>query len=114
MKTYIAQWPDGTITIVDAEDKTDLFWKLDTEADPIKAKIFEVPYGDGGIHITTNLTTNKKGEPTIEFNSGEYGEELKRAKWPKGTTLKAMQQFVPETTEELTKQLCPQLGLTYK
>ena len=114
MKTYIAQWPDGTITIVDAEDKTDLFWKLDVESDPIAAKIFEAPYGDGGIHITTHLTTNKKGETTIEFNSGEYGEELKRSKWPKGTTLKAMQQLVPETTGELTKKLCPQLGITYK
>lgn len=113
MKTYIAQWPNGTITIVEAIDKTELFWKLDYEADPTLAKLFEIPYSDNGLHITTNLTTNKKGETKIEFHSGD-GEPIKRAKWPKDTTLKAMQFLVPEATEEGVRKVCPNFGITYK
>lgn len=114
MKTYIAKWPNGTISILTAEDKTDLFWKLDSEADPVEAKIFEVPTDEeGNIHITTGLF-KKKNDYVIEFQSGEYGEQIKRARWPKDTTLKAMQQLVPDATEESVKKLCPQFGITYK
>jgi hypothetical protein len=80
MKTYIAQWPDGTLTIVDAENKSDLILKLDSEADPILAKIFEIPHGERGLHITTNLLEIKDGDWRIEFDSGEYGEKPKRIK----------------------------------
>jgi len=81
MKTYIAQWPDGTISIVSAEDRADLFWKLDSEGCPACAKIFVVKgsYGDG-VHITTKLI-KKNGKHRIDFESGEHGHEIK--KFPK-------------------------------
>lgn len=81
MKTYISQWPDGTISIVSAEDRADLFWKLDSEGYPACAKIFVVngSYGDG-VHITTKLT-KKNGKHRIDFESGEHGHEIK--KFPK-------------------------------
>ena len=115
MKTYIAQWEDGSISIVSAEDKTDLFWKLDSEADPTGAKITLVSDDDNeGIHVSTYLQTNKKGETSIKIHAGEYSERFRKVPWKQGDTLKAMQYLVPETNEEVTKALCPQLGITYK
>jgi hypothetical protein len=114
MKTYIAQWENGTISILTAEDKTDLFWKLDSEGDPVHAKIFEVPLDEeDNFHITTNIT-KKKNDYVIECGSGEYGEEMKRVRWPKDMTLKAMRKLCPDATEESVKKICPQIGLTYK
>lgn len=114
MKIYIAQWEDGTISVLTAEDKTELFWKLDTESDPVRAKLFEVPLDEyGDFHITTNLT-KKKNEDVIEFGYGEGAEEIKRVRWPKNITLKAMKKICPDATEESVKRICPQIGITYK
>jgi hypothetical protein len=114
MKTYIAQWENGTISILTAEDKTELFWKLDSEGDPIGAKIFVVPTDEeGNFHITTDII-KKKDEPVIYFGSGEYGGEIKRARWEKGTTLKAMKKLCPDATEQSVKNILPLIGITYK
>jgi hypothetical protein len=45
-KLYIAEWPDGTITILSAESKKRLFWTLDEESDPYATKITEVTFED--------------------------------------------------------------------
>jgi uncharacterized alpha/beta hydrolase family protein len=112
MKTYIAQWENGTISVLTAKNKTDLFWKLDSEGDPISAKIFVVPTDEeGNIHITTNII-KKKNEPVIYF--GSYCEEIKRARWEKGTTLKAMKQICPNATEQSVKNIIPLINITYK
>jgi protein associated with RNAse G/E len=42
MKTYIAKWPDESISILTAEDKIDLFNKLDMEGDPFCCELREV------------------------------------------------------------------------
>jgi hypothetical protein len=43
MKTYLAKWPDGTISILQANTMIDLFWNLDMEANPLSAKLYELP-----------------------------------------------------------------------
>ena len=115
MKTYIAQWEDGSISIISAEDKTDLFWKLDTESDPTRAKITLVSDDDNdGIHVSTYLHTNKKGETSIKIHAGECSERFRKVPWKQGDTLKAMQYLNPEATGEVVEALCPQWGITYK
>ena len=76
MKTYIAKWPNGTISILSAKNEDDLLLRLDSEASPSQAKIFRVPTPNGNLHITTNLI-EEEGECAIAFGSGEYGEALK-------------------------------------
>jgi hypothetical protein len=68
-KLYIAEWEDGTISILSAENKDDLFWPVDSEGDPYSPKITEVTYKDQ-IHLSTRLTTNKKNETKINWSFG--------------------------------------------
>ena len=58
-KLYIAEWPDGTITILSAKNKQKLFWALDEESDPYAAKITELDFEDH-IHIRTNSKSDIK------------------------------------------------------
>ena len=39
MKLFLAQWPNGDMTIVPAEDSIDLFDRLDDEGDPSQTSI---------------------------------------------------------------------------
>ena len=94
MKLYIAKWPNGTVTILSAKNKKDLFFKLDEEGDPSDAEIEQVNFVNDDIHITTNFLTEHKdgktqvvldneiGFPTIEVGFGDYstGEEVKTRK----------------------------------
>ena len=56
MKTYLAKWPDGTISVLQAKTLVDLFWDLDAEADPAEAKVFELPKR---FHIATCIVNNE-------------------------------------------------------
>lgn len=38
MKLYYAEWPNGEVTIVHANNSLDLFWILDREGDPHQVK----------------------------------------------------------------------------
>lgn len=64
-KLYIAEWLDGTISIVSAKSAKDLFWKLDTESDPYDIKITELNFHQGDIHITTTKSKSK-----IQWDAG--------------------------------------------
>ena len=50
-KLFVAVWPDKTFTIVNASSKSELFWRLDEEADPSLTKIRELEFEDDKIHI---------------------------------------------------------------
>ena len=86
-RLYIASWPNGTISIVSALSRRDLFLKLDEEAEPSEAKIKQVDFYDG-VHITTNFTygSNDKpmldehGNPELNWSLGEdaYGNAKTR------------------------------------
>jgi len=56
MKTYLAKWPNGTISILQATNMIDLFWDLDAEANPLEAKIFELPKR---FHLATCIVNNE-------------------------------------------------------
>ena len=60
MKTYLAKWPDGTISILQANTMIDLFWDLDMEANPLSAKLYELPKR---FQLTTTI---KDGEIEID------------------------------------------------
>jgi len=63
-KLYIAEWGDGTISIVSAKNSKDLFWVLDTEGDPYDTKITELNFHQGDVHITT------KSKSKIHWSTG--------------------------------------------
>jgi hypothetical protein len=52
MKTYLAKWPDGTISILQANAMVELFWALDAESHPLEAQLFELPKR---FHIATTI-----------------------------------------------------------
>jgi len=56
MKTYLAKWPDGTISVLQAKNMIDLFWDLDAEANPLEAKVFELPKR---FHLATCIVNNE-------------------------------------------------------
>ena len=56
MKTYLAKWPDGTISILQAKTLVDLFWDLDAESNPLEAQLFELPKR---FHIATCIVNNE-------------------------------------------------------
>ena len=56
MKTYLAKWPNGTISILQAKSMIDLFWDLDCEGDPTKAQLFELKKR---FHIATCIIDNE-------------------------------------------------------
>ena len=43
MRTYLAEWPDGTFTVCSASNLVDLFWTLDEEGDPYATKSYLLP-----------------------------------------------------------------------
>jgi hypothetical protein len=56
MKTYLAKWPDGTISVLQAKTLVDLFWDLDAESNPLEAKVFELPKR---FHLATCIVNNE-------------------------------------------------------
>jgi len=56
VKLYIANWPDGSISILNARDKNQLALRLDIESNPEFAKITELNFPDGQIHLTTSVS----------------------------------------------------------
>ena len=81
MKLYVATWPNGTISILTAQNKKDLFFKLDSEGNPeyVKVKQYTFPTEDD-IYLTTNFKEDEnrnvvltKGNPTIYVDvNGDY------------------------------------------
>jgi hypothetical protein len=78
MKLYIAKWPNGTISILNASSKKDLFFKLDEEGDPNEAEITCLNFEDS-IHIITEFKKNENGiveivddvHPELNWDLGE-------------------------------------------
>ena len=78
MKTYLAKWPDGTISILQAKNMIDLFWDLDMEGNPLTAKIYKLPKR---FQLTTTI---KDGEIEIDeiFPRTGYFKDLKEIFFP--------------------------------
>ena len=84
MKTYLAHWADGSISIVTAKNENELFLILDTESNPDNAKIYEIPTKEF-CHISTYVKSFKNGNTEIKIHSHEY--KLKRFKWNHDTVM---------------------------
>jgi len=68
--TYIAKWPDKSITVLNAENEIDLFWWLDHEDNPLSAEVYILPKK---FVLTTKVYNNE-----IEFFEIFKDMKLKR------------------------------------
>jgi len=56
MKVYLCKWPNGTISILTANSKRELYLLLDYEGDPEQANVYKLP---ARFHITTEIINRK-------------------------------------------------------
>ena len=92
MKTYFCKWPDGTISILTAQDETDVFFKLDAEGSPYGDNVFvyQLPTN---FHIGTEWLKNNNGEMEISADlvyDSNCLEDLKRIKFNLETIYKEL------------------------
>ena len=82
MDTYIAKWPDGSVSILNAINKVHLFDKLDREGNPYGCQLFEAKSEMGDFHF--NFKTAEQGDERF-VDIEEFGEEttVKKTKLPK-------------------------------
>jgi len=102
-KLFLAKWPDGSYSVLDAEDKVELYSKLDREGDPHCAIIFEIIFDEeDGFHLKFEVG---KQHDEIFVNAEveqEYAEpaKLKKTKFPKDIFVKYLARV---TGKPLTK-----------
>jgi hypothetical protein len=83
MKTYIAQWPDNSLSILKADNEWDVFDRLDGEADPFAAKVYELK---DDFHFGVEIQKNK-----LKINrcaDGESPSVFKKVKFTEKTFAK--------------------------
>ena len=73
MRTYIAYWPNKTITVLTASDEVELFDTLDEEGDPEQAEIFILPTK---FAVTTSIV-----DGAIEAGETQSEKDLKMFKF---------------------------------
>ena len=81
MKTYIAKWPDGSVSILNAIDKTHLYIKLDAEGDPYCCELYEIKSESEDFHFSLEIV--KQVETFIDIEPIETDATLKKIKLPK-------------------------------
>ena len=79
MNTYLVKWPDGSVSVVQAYDETDLYVRLDTEGDP-KCAVIKKIVGDGLFHLTFNIATQGE-EQFIDADLCEECDDVKLRKF---------------------------------
>ena len=72
-KLYLVEWDNGTISIISAQNKTELFWSIDAEGDPYDTKIVELSFSND-IHITTN--SESKIDWDLNYDSGDVKKKV--------------------------------------
>jgi hypothetical protein len=101
MNTYLAKWPDGSVSLVDAETEVDLYRCLDTEGDPECAIIQKVD-GPGYLHLTFNIA--KQGDE--QFIDADLSTEcddikLKKFRFRKTASIKYLSEITGKSVKEL-------------
>lgn len=99
MQTYIAKWPDGSISILTAEDKTDLFDKLDIEGDPFCCELYEIKSENEDFHFSLEIV--KQVETFIDIEPIETDATLKKIKLPKDSFIKHMSRVMNKSEKEI-------------
>lgn len=102
---YLINWPDGTISIITADDPNELFWRMDQEGDPTCPDI-EIYILPKYFHIGTLIIDGK-----IEFSNYE-NEELKRYRFPKNFSTKAFQKEYPNASLDTISNIKSKIGIT--
>lgn len=74
MKVYLCKWPDGTISILTANTKTELYFLLDGEGDPDQADVYKLP---SRFYIGTEVIKRKI--------STDMSGDFEQAEWEKVT-----------------------------
>ena len=81
---YVVTWADGTISILNAANKLELFHKIDREGSPVLVgvKIQKVKMNED-FHLTTSVLLSKDFGAKISVDlMGDDGEELVSVKFP--------------------------------
>ena len=79
MSTYLVKWPNGSASVVQAEDETDLYIKLDMESDPSCAVIKKIA-GYGDIHLTFDIV-KQNDELFIDADLHSESDDVKLRKF---------------------------------
>jgi hypothetical protein len=100
MNTYIAKWPDGSMSILNAIDKVHLFDKLDREGNPYSCQLFEAKSEMGDFHF--NFKIAEQGDERF-VDIEEFGEEttIKKTKLPKDSFIKHMSRVMNKSEKEI-------------
>lgn len=102
---YLINWPNGTISIITADNADELFWRMDQEGDPTFPDI-EIYILPEYFHIGTQLINGQ-----IEFSNYE-DEELKRYTFPKNFSSKALQRAYPNASRNTISHIKSVIGIT--
>jgi len=93
MKTYYCKWPNGTISILTAQNINDAFIKLDAEGNPFDENVIIYKLSTN-FHIGTELIKNndeiKISEDLIDDGSLRSFEDLKPLKFNLETIYKEL------------------------
>jgi len=102
-KLFLVKWPDGSCSVLDAQDKVELYDKLDREFDPNCANIFEIIFNEeDGFHLKFKVG-KQRDEIFVDTEvEQEYVEpaKLKKTKFPKDIFVKFLARV---TGKPLTK-----------
>jgi len=102
-KLFLAKWPDGSCSVLDAKDKAELYDKLDRESDPDFATLFEIKFHEEyGFHLKFEVG-KQRDEIFVDTEvEQEYAEpaKLKKTKFPKDIFVKYLARV---TGKPLTK-----------
>lgn len=101
MDTYLVKWPDGSVSIVQADDETQLYMSLDIEGDPSCATIQKI-VGCGNFHLSFNIAEQNK-ERFIDVDLVDECEDvqLKKFKFRKDIFIKYLAKITSSTVKSL-------------
>lgn len=100
MKTYIAKWPNGSVSVLKAVDKTHLFSRLDEEGDPFCCELFEIKSKADYFYLSLNIS--KQGnESFIKVEDIANEDNLKKIKLPKDSLIKHLSVVTGKSLKEL-------------
>ena len=103
-KLFLVKWADGSASLIAADDKIDLFGRLDMESDPTGCTIFEVSnYDDGNFHFKFNIANQGK-ETFIDTRiEDDYPEcmKLKKTNLPKDVFQKYLARITGRSLKDI-------------
>ena len=59
---YLAKWPNGSVSLIEAENETELFSELDSQCDPLSATIFKIKKSER-LHLEFEM--DKQGDESF-------------------------------------------------